>query len=109
MQFTDEFLHGFTTTKMRPEGHILVKTKIRLPEAPRTAHVVAERHDDQNEERKEPGCHGHLDQLRLEEDVHEEEDNDDGLSAGDGKSHNWVEDAEIDIRSSDRDGCTDQQ
>jgi hypothetical protein len=68
-----------------------------LPEAPRTADVIAQGHYDQNEEGKEAGTHGHLDELRLIFDVHEEQDDDHHFGAGNGECYDRIEYPKIDF------------
>src|ERR1700730_8245808 len=90
--------------KMRPEGRILSSGGVDeevLPETPRTAHVVAQRHRNQREERKESSANRHLDEIRLVLHVHEEQDDDDRLDRRNRQSDNGIQDAEIDERRTD--------
>src|SRR5260370_11498310 len=87
---------------MRPAGRILWSGGVmNLPEPPGAAHIVAQRHRDQREERKEAGANRHLDEIRLILDVHKEQDDDDRLGRRNRQSHNGIQDAEIFKRRGD--------
>src|ERR1035437_5271520 len=67
-----------------------------LPEAPRAADVVRQRHRDEDQEGVEAGADRHLDQVRLILHVHEEQDDDDALEAGDCERDDGIEHSQFD-------------
>jgi hypothetical protein len=86
-----------------PQDASLRESKPNLPGAPRPADVVAHRHHDQHEERKESGRNCHLDQLRLILHVHKEKDHHHSLEARDRQRNHRVCPLQVDIRRPHRD------
>jgi hypothetical protein len=83
--------------------------EIFLPLAPGAAHVVAQAHGDEDEEGEEAGAAGELDEAGAVLYVHEEEDDDAPLEAGDGDGDDGVEDAELEEGDAGGGGGQEQQ
>jgi hypothetical protein len=97
-------------SKRRPEPPLHdYETKCSLPKTPGAAEVIAQRHGNEHKKSEETGSHGQFHQSRTEVDVHEEQNDQHRLDAGDQDGEDRVECSQVDKGCSDRQAGAKQQ